>query len=130
MGTGRFTDPPQARTYSRSFFYWNTTRHRHSGQGLLIPEAVYQGRAEALPRASTRTVCQDCLPTHVFHRVSFALTRFRCTQYWLLCLLVVTEDSVGGVRELCRNQPHCGADQQALDVSVQSPSVPCSGLRR
>ena len=48
---GRFADPAQARTYCRSFFHWYNTRHRHSGLGLLTPEAVYQGRAEALQSA-------------------------------------------------------------------------------
>ena len=48
---GRFADPAQARTWLRSFFPWYNTRHRHSGLGLLTPEAVYQGRAEALQSA-------------------------------------------------------------------------------
>ena len=48
---GRFADPAQARTWLRSFFPWYNTRHRHSGLGLLTPEAVYQGRAETLQSA-------------------------------------------------------------------------------
>ena len=60
---GRFVDPEQARTYFRSFFSWYNTQHRHSGLGLLTPEAVYQGRAGRLQAARQR-VLEDAYTRH------------------------------------------------------------------
>ena len=57
---GRFADPEQARTYFRSFFLWYNTRHRHSGLGLLTPEAVHHGRAEELQSARQRVLDDAC----------------------------------------------------------------------
>ena len=57
---GRFADPEQARTYFRSFFLWYNTRHRHSGLGLLTPEAVHHGRAEELQSARQRILEDAC----------------------------------------------------------------------
>ena len=53
---GRFADPEQAREYFRGFFVWYNTRHRHSGLGLLTPEAVYHGRAGELQTARQRVL--------------------------------------------------------------------------
>jgi len=36
-----------ARAYCRAFFEWYNRQHRHSGLGLLTPETVHYGRAEA-----------------------------------------------------------------------------------
>ena len=57
---GRFADPEQARGYFRSFFVWYNTRHRHSGLGLLTPEAVHHGRAEKLQSARQRVLDEAC----------------------------------------------------------------------
>ena len=57
---GRFADPEQARTYLRSFFLWYNTQHRHSGLGLLTPEAVHQGRAEEFQAARQRILEDAC----------------------------------------------------------------------
>lgn len=60
---GRFADPDQARTYFRSFFRWYNIQHRHSGLGLLTPEAVYQGRAGPL-QAERQRVLEDAYARH------------------------------------------------------------------
>ncbi len=60
---GRFADPEQARAYFRSFFLWYNTRHRHSGLGLLTPEAVHHGRAEEL-QAARQSILDDAHARH------------------------------------------------------------------
>ncbi len=45
---GRFLKPEEAQDYFQTFFPWYNTQHRHSGLGLLTPEAVHYGRAEDL----------------------------------------------------------------------------------
>ena len=57
---GRFADPKQARGYFRSFFVWYNTRHRHSGLGLLTPEAVHHGHAEEFQSARQRILDDLC----------------------------------------------------------------------
>ena len=47
----RFTSIEEARAFCQQFFPWYNTAHRHSGIGLLTPEAVHYGRAEALHTA-------------------------------------------------------------------------------
>jgi putative transposase len=43
----RFTSMEAARAFCPEFFPWYNTVHRHAGIGLLTPEAVHSGRAEA-----------------------------------------------------------------------------------
>ncbi len=43
----RFASMEEARAFCHQFFPWYNTEHRHSGIGLLTPEAVHYGRAEA-----------------------------------------------------------------------------------
>lgn len=45
---GRFDGDDQARAYLGPFFDWYNTEHRHSGLGLLTPDAVHHGRAGEL----------------------------------------------------------------------------------
>ena len=47
----RFASMEEARAFRQQFFPWYNTAHRHSGIGLLTPEAVHYGRAEALHTA-------------------------------------------------------------------------------
>jgi len=44
----RFGCIADARAFCRPFFRWYNTEHRHSGIGLLTPEAVHYGRASDL----------------------------------------------------------------------------------
>ena len=48
---GRFATPETARAWCRPFFEWYNTEHRHSGLGLLTPDAVHQGRAHEIQKA-------------------------------------------------------------------------------
>jgi putative transposase len=43
----RFASIEEARAFLRIFFPWYNTEHRHSGIGLLTPEAVHHGRGAA-----------------------------------------------------------------------------------
>jgi len=47
---GRFDSVEDVRAYFGPFFQRYNTEHRHSGLGLLTPEAVHMGRAEKLQR--------------------------------------------------------------------------------
>ena len=44
----RFGSVQHVRELCRGFFCWYNTEHRHSGIGLMTPEAVHHGRAEQL----------------------------------------------------------------------------------
>jgi putative transposase len=44
----RFGCIEDARAHCQQFFHWYNTEHRHSGIGLMTPEAVHYGRAAAL----------------------------------------------------------------------------------
>ena len=44
----RFGSIEDARVHCQQFFHWYNTVHRHSGIGMMPPEAVHYGRAEAL----------------------------------------------------------------------------------
>jgi putative transposase len=44
----RFTSMEEARAFCQEFFPWYNTAHRHSGIGLMTPETVHYGQAEAL----------------------------------------------------------------------------------
>ena len=45
---GRFDDQNHAKTFSRSFFPWYNTEHRHGGISMLTPEQVHFGQAEQI----------------------------------------------------------------------------------
>jgi len=45
---GRFDSIEQARSFCREFFDWYNTEHRHTGIGLLTPEAMHHGRGPAI----------------------------------------------------------------------------------
>lgn len=47
----RFGSLQDARTHCRAFFDWYNRRHRHGGLGLLTPESVHLGQAEAVVAA-------------------------------------------------------------------------------
>lgn len=53
---GRFNKPKEARSYFRTFFPWYNTTHRHSGLGLLTPEAVHYGRTAELQKVRQRVL--------------------------------------------------------------------------
>jgi putative transposase len=44
----RFDSIEHARAFCRQFFSWYNQHHRHSGIGLMTPDAVHHGRAEAI----------------------------------------------------------------------------------
>ena len=43
----RFASIEEARTFCQHFFGWYNAEHRHSGIGLLTPEVVHYGQAQA-----------------------------------------------------------------------------------
>ena len=47
----RFERIEQARAFCQDFFPWYNTQHRHSGLGLLTPDAVHHGQADAIHTA-------------------------------------------------------------------------------
>lgn len=57
----RFGSLEDARGFCRTFFTWYNTRHRHSGIGLMTPEAVHYGRARALYQARQETLAEAYL---------------------------------------------------------------------
>jgi len=57
----RFAALEQARAFCRIFFSWYNTEHRHSGIGLLTPEAVHYGRGPAM------TAQRAAVLTSAFH---------------------------------------------------------------
>jgi putative transposase len=44
----RFGSIEDARAHCQAFFHWYNTAHRHSGIGLMPPDTVHHGRADAL----------------------------------------------------------------------------------
>ena len=60
----RFYSIEEARAFCQEFFRWYNTEHRHAGIGLLPPEAVHYGRAEAMyqARAQILTVAHAAHP--------------------------------------------------------------------
>jgi len=44
----RFDSIEHARAFCRQFFSWYNQHHRHSGIGLMTPDAVHHGRAQAI----------------------------------------------------------------------------------
>jgi putative transposase len=59
----RFASIEAARVFCQDFFRWYNTEHRHSGIGMLPPEAVHHGRAEAMHQARAR-VLADAQAAH------------------------------------------------------------------
>jgi putative transposase len=53
----RFGCIEDARTHCRAFFGWYNGEHRHSGLGLMTPDTVHYGRAEAV--TATRSIVLD-----------------------------------------------------------------------
>ncbi len=60
---GRFCCPEDAQTYFRTFFAWYNTQHRHSGLGLLTPDAVHHGLTDEL-QATRQHVLDDAYSRH------------------------------------------------------------------
>ncbi len=54
----RFGSIEDARSFSRSFFEWYNKEHRHSGIGLLTPEAVHYGKAEEVRQTRQKTLLE------------------------------------------------------------------------
>ena len=52
----RFGSIQDATAFCRTFFAWYNGEHRHSGIGLLTPETVHYGRAEAVIAARQQTL--------------------------------------------------------------------------
>ena len=60
----RFRSIEEARVFCRRFFDWYNHEHRHSGIGLMTPDAVHHGRAEAVhaKRALTLAAAHTARP--------------------------------------------------------------------
>ena len=52
----RFGSTQDARAHCQQFFHWYNNEHRHSGIGLMPPEALHYGRAAALTQQRTSTL--------------------------------------------------------------------------
>jgi len=52
----RFGSIEDARSFCQAFFTWYNTEHRHSGIGLLTPEVVHYGQAEAMLKIRERVL--------------------------------------------------------------------------
>ncbi len=59
----RFGCVQDARSFCRTFFPWYNTEHRHDALGLLTPEVVHYGRAEAIVE-QRRTVLAAAYAAH------------------------------------------------------------------
>ena len=59
----RFSSIEEARSFCREFFSWYNHQHRHSGIGLMTPDAVHHGRAEELRAKRTSVLTQAYLRT-------------------------------------------------------------------
>jgi putative transposase len=59
----RFGSVQDARAFCQGFFPWYNTAHRHDALGLLTPEAVHYGRAEAILE-QRRVVLQAAYAAH------------------------------------------------------------------
>ncbi len=53
---GRFGSIEDARAFSRGFFRWYNTEHRHWGIALMTPEAVHYGKAAELQQVRAGTL--------------------------------------------------------------------------
>ena len=52
----RFSSIEESRSFCREFFPWYNHEHRHAGIGLLTPECLHYGRAEAAHAARQRVL--------------------------------------------------------------------------
>src|SRR2546428_841070 len=52
----RFGSEQDGRAFCREFFPWYNTEHRHSGIGMMTPEAVHYGRAPEIVAARQKTL--------------------------------------------------------------------------
>jgi hypothetical protein len=52
----RFASMQEARAFCRSFFTWYNEVHRHSGIGLMTPQAVHFGRVDAVNEVRSQTL--------------------------------------------------------------------------
>jgi len=52
----RFGSEQDGRAFCREFFPWYNTEHRHSGIGMMTPEAVHYGRAPEIAAARQQTL--------------------------------------------------------------------------
>jgi putative transposase len=52
----RFDSIEHARAFCRRFFSWYNGEHRHSGIGLMTPDAVHHGRADAIHAERARVL--------------------------------------------------------------------------
>ena len=52
----RFGSEQHGRAHCREFFPWYNTEHRHSGIGMMTPEAVHYGRAPEIVAARHQTL--------------------------------------------------------------------------
>jgi putative transposase len=59
----RFSSIEEARSFCQGFFRWYNTEHRHAGIGLMTPETVHFGRAEAI-YAARAVVLRNAYATH------------------------------------------------------------------
>ncbi len=66
----RFDSIEHARAFCRQFFSWYNHHHRHSGIGLMTPDAVHHGRAEAIhaDRARVLQAAYAATPERFVHR--------------------------------------------------------------
>jgi len=55
---GRFGSIQHARVFCRDFFDYYNTEHRHSGIGLMTPEAIHYGHAEQIQAQRQATLLQ------------------------------------------------------------------------
>jgi putative transposase len=63
----RFTSIQEARSFCQDFFRWYNAEHRHSGIGLMAPEVVHYGQAQAAYDAR----CQVLAAAHAAHPERF-----------------------------------------------------------
>src|SRR5256712_8926269 len=63
----RFGSVQDGRAFCREFFPWYNTEHRHSGIGMMTPEAVHFGRAGEIVEARQQTL----LSAYRFHPERF-----------------------------------------------------------
>ena len=52
----RFNSIEHARSFCRTFFDWSNHQHRHSGIGLMTPDAVHDGTASELHAQRARVL--------------------------------------------------------------------------
>jgi putative transposase len=52
----RFASEQDGREFCRDLFTWYNTEHRHSGIGMMTPEAVHYGRAHEIRAARQKTL--------------------------------------------------------------------------